>query len=486
MLRPKKKIAIVYGHDQKVLKFIEKKIGEYEEQGYRVEPKILTSKELRIKKGLIFEGLMDLFKDIDAAIVLMTDDDLGISKKELEKIRKSAIELSGSEIINRLKSRARQNVIFELGYIIALVGEGNYRIFAKEHIEIPSDIQGRYLDRNFDRRNIAKIIKELIEENLKLKNRPSPLDDDSYKIDYSDLQAAKEKVLDLWEHEYNQFDNDKDRLVFLFERIVFDAYYQRQDWWQKKYRSLSSSDKKVELGKKLLEEITKYIRAWRTHENVDENMVFSSANKLKEILDRIDNFEPINPVVKIVSYDYLGLACHKVGMLQKLKTEERLKYLDWSKEALSQTIEIADKFDDNQLSLWLGYATFNLGRTFYEICNLKYSDEADLLWRKMFETAISIREGWTRNPYTLPIEIEEGLTTEYLHAKAERIKRARVDKDNSPIEKFPYAVDENFIKQAKQEYEKWERDPKQIRVRLAKNLNESWGVIKERFQHLGL
>lgn len=58
-------------------------------------------------------------------IVLMTADDLGRSKME-----------------NNLSPRARQNVIFELGYFIAKIGRKKVHVAAHNNIEIPSDWSG--------------------------------------------------------------------------------------------------------------------------------------------------------------------------------------------------------------------------------------------------------------------------------------------------------------------------------------------------------
>jgi predicted nucleotide-binding protein len=59
------------------------------------------------------------------AVVLLTPDDLGMSKAE-----------------QTLKGRARQNVVFELGYFAAKLGRRNLCALFKPHVEIPSDFQG--------------------------------------------------------------------------------------------------------------------------------------------------------------------------------------------------------------------------------------------------------------------------------------------------------------------------------------------------------
>ena len=62
----------------------------------------------------------------DFAIVLMTPDDVGAS------IQKK----------NALKLRARQNVIFELGYFFHALGRKGVCALYKEGVELPSDIYG--------------------------------------------------------------------------------------------------------------------------------------------------------------------------------------------------------------------------------------------------------------------------------------------------------------------------------------------------------
>jgi len=486
MLKPKKKIAIVYGHKPEILNFIKDKIRDYDRQGYRVKPVILSAKELRTKKGFIYQTLTELFRGIDAAIVFMTSDDKGKSNKEIKSLIQSDISVSPKEFLSQLNERARQNVIFELGYIAALIGEGNYRVFADESIEIPSDIQGKYLERNFEFTNIAEVTKELIEVNLGVKKRLSSIEDVSYHLDYSDLQQKSyDNLLDFFEYEYSELDEEGDKIIYLFERIVFDSYYQRPEWWQEKYKTISSSCPKINFAKNLLEEITRYMRLWLPPEKKEYSMIYLCADKLQLLLNNIQKFEPLNPIIKIVSYNYLGLAYNKIGSSQKIDDEnKRLNYLECSKKAFNNTIELAIIFDDPLLPLWQGYSTFNLARTINEIDRIKHKKDLEELWRETFALAIEVRDGWTKTPYNLPVEIEEGLSTEYLYAKAERIRRAKIDDKNKLIECFPYEIDERFIYEAQQEYLRWEKDPKQLRVRLAKNLHESWGVINERFKQI--
>jgi predicted nucleotide-binding protein len=112
------RIFVVHGHDgapkAEVARFIEK-LG--------FEPIILHE---RPNKG---RALITKFQEESAgagfAVVLMTADDLGNAK--------------GAPDLN---SRARQNVVFELGFFIGKLGPEHVAALVKNDIELPSDYDG--------------------------------------------------------------------------------------------------------------------------------------------------------------------------------------------------------------------------------------------------------------------------------------------------------------------------------------------------------
>lgn len=113
-----KKIFIVHGRDNELkettARFLEK---------LELFPIILH--EQTNKGRTIIEKFED-YSDVGFAIILMTPDDIGYStEKETSK-----------------KSRARQNVVFELGYFIGKLGRNHVAAIVKGDIEIPTDISG--------------------------------------------------------------------------------------------------------------------------------------------------------------------------------------------------------------------------------------------------------------------------------------------------------------------------------------------------------
>lgn len=112
-----KKIFIVHGHDESmketVARYIEK-LG--------LEAIILHEKA---NNGKTIIEKIEENTDVGCGIVLYSPCDEGKAKNSTE-----------------LKSRARQNVVFEHGFLIGKLGRENVMALNKENVEVPSDISG--------------------------------------------------------------------------------------------------------------------------------------------------------------------------------------------------------------------------------------------------------------------------------------------------------------------------------------------------------
>ena len=120
------KAFIVHGHDTEVTL----ELKNYLQNTLMLtEPVILH--EQPSKGRTIIEKFEEHVEEIDVAFVLLTPDD------------------QMTESLGGGKLRARQNVIFELGYFMAILGRklGRVILLHKGSVEIPSDIQGLiYID----------------------------------------------------------------------------------------------------------------------------------------------------------------------------------------------------------------------------------------------------------------------------------------------------------------------------------------------------
>jgi predicted nucleotide-binding protein len=117
----RRKVFVVYGHDATARTGLEAMLRRWD-----LEPLILD--QLPSEGQTIIEKLEKYTSEANFAVVLATPDDVG--------------HRSGHE--DEKTFRARQNVVLELGMMLAILGRKNVAILLKsqENMERPSDIQG--------------------------------------------------------------------------------------------------------------------------------------------------------------------------------------------------------------------------------------------------------------------------------------------------------------------------------------------------------
>jgi len=140
--RPARKCFIIHGHDTSAVdelkSFINQELDSY-------APVVLV--ESRGHGLTVIEKLEEYTEKAFIAFVLMTPDD-------------QVVDAGGGPIARR----ARQNVIFELGYCLGRFGRSNGRvlILTKGDVEIPSDIAG--IVRIDISAGVSKNVKEILRE----------------------------------------------------------------------------------------------------------------------------------------------------------------------------------------------------------------------------------------------------------------------------------------------------------------------------------
>jgi hypothetical protein len=116
-ISPEQRVFVVHGHDtgarDSVSLFL-KTIG--------LTP-IILAEQPNLGQTIV-EKFVNSAREVGFAVVLLTPDDLGGAADEAQK------------------SRARQNVIFELGYFVGSLGRGRACLLRKGNVEIPSDLYG--------------------------------------------------------------------------------------------------------------------------------------------------------------------------------------------------------------------------------------------------------------------------------------------------------------------------------------------------------
>jgi predicted nucleotide-binding protein len=110
------KVFIVHGHDQGVCETVARFIGKL-----GLTPIILHE---QASKGRTVVEKLEHNADVSYAVVLLTPDDVGGGPPE------------------NLRSRARQNVVLELGYFLGRLGRERVCAIYKDALELPSDYMG--------------------------------------------------------------------------------------------------------------------------------------------------------------------------------------------------------------------------------------------------------------------------------------------------------------------------------------------------------
>lgn len=112
------KVFIVHGHNEAV----KEKVARFIEH-LKLKPIILH--EQADKGRTIIEKFEANSNDVNFAIILLTADDEGKAKTETD-----------------YKNRARQNVIFEMGYFIGFLSRSHVFMLLDDGVEKPSDLDG--------------------------------------------------------------------------------------------------------------------------------------------------------------------------------------------------------------------------------------------------------------------------------------------------------------------------------------------------------
>lgn len=117
------KVFIVHGHDE-VAKL---SLKNYLQNTLKLPEPIILHEQPNSGRTII-EKFEDLSGSVDLVFVLLTPDDPGASASDSDST----------------KRRARQNVIFELGYFLGQLGRRSGRVFLlyKGNLELPSDLSG--------------------------------------------------------------------------------------------------------------------------------------------------------------------------------------------------------------------------------------------------------------------------------------------------------------------------------------------------------
>lgn len=142
-----KQLFVVYGHDKTAKEQLENILEKFN----------IQTNQITNNTGMtIIEALEKEISCVHAGIILLTPDDICVSKKDYEEHK--------GKIDEYIHTRARQNVILEMGMIMAKLGRDKTIILVKEKVEIPSDIHGVFIipfKKNLKEEALTQLVKRL-------------------------------------------------------------------------------------------------------------------------------------------------------------------------------------------------------------------------------------------------------------------------------------------------------------------------------------
>jgi predicted nucleotide-binding protein len=121
-------VFIIHGHDLKSVEELKTLI-----RAKGLEPIVLIEQD--DGGNTIIDKFERYAEQCVFAIALLTPDDVGSARKSRRKT-------TGRDVESNAQSRARQNVIFEMGWFFKKLGRSRTRLLHKGPVELPSDVTG--------------------------------------------------------------------------------------------------------------------------------------------------------------------------------------------------------------------------------------------------------------------------------------------------------------------------------------------------------
>lgn len=431
MISKYKIISIVYGGKGKAYaERLDKKIEMISaKERYPLATKLIMESVLT---GELLSGVMKLFRESEFCIAFLTADDVCVF---------------GDETHYRL----RQNVVFEIG--MALIELGRERCIllsdfdcSQKEFELPSDMMSLsilpFAPEEFDcvmNNVLDKILRESVTSlRTGISTEEIPQYDSlftrtNYYVHYESLFGDKaaygtysgkellSAVLRDWDQECASLPHFDEQCMFLFERLGFMPFFgniPEVEQLLKHARSWAESYKQWDIQyykqkTELLDFVRMVIVNIVDYTQLKQERVKDQSMEYNRILRQFQEYpvsknQRINPLIRVVYYDYLGLTYLRLSAYQN-----EAEYVRLAQESFELALKYAKKVDTS-MSVWAGFLYHNLART--------YARQND--WEKAktaFDKAISIRGKWIRNT-AFNVTIRNALSYEYFVAKIAKLE----------------------------------------------------------------
>lgn len=426
MISRYKIISIIYGGKGKTYaERLRKRIETVsEKERYPLATRLILEAVLT---GELLSQVMDLFRESEFCIAFLTAEDVCVSD-------------------DKKHYRLRQNVVFEIGMALMELGRERCillsdRDWSKEELELPSDMMSLNV-LSFDPEKFDAVMDDVLNKILResttslrtgVSEEEIPQYDSlftrtDYFVHYESLFGDRAAygmysgrellgaVLQDWDQECAALPHYDEQCIYLMERLGFMPFFGNireaeqllaHAWrWAQSYKQwdIQYYKKKTELlgfVRMVILNVVEYTQLKQYH---GQDQMAEYNRLLKRFLEfPVSRKQHINPLIRVVYYDYLGLTYLRLSAYQN-----EAEYVKLAQENFELALNYAKKVDTS-MSVWAGFLYHNLART--------YSRQNE--WEKAriaFDKAISIRGQWIRNT-AFNITIRNALSYEYFVAK---------------------------------------------------------------------
>jgi hypothetical protein len=376
----------------------------------------------------------------------MRANSLNDVKQKFTEVAFSKTKELSSDMFNskfdNFKLRASQNVILETGLIWGQMGDFNNITFISlipfselktQNYSLPSDvpIAAKYvisleMDKTLETK-ISQIINDkLIVGGLKILPYKNLYNDENYVVDYKNFFTTKQLleingqkltdtdrknklthsepfdyIVKLWDKDIKSLKYDEEKIIYIFERLVFVSYFHRDKqeglkWASKALNSINGTVKASDYYK-ILQQVLEYIKT-RGAGSAGYIIYKEIADELLAIKAQLSK-EKLNPVIEVYLNDYIGLSCRWV--VQQFENDKSvdsqfdyIKYLNHSLSALTCCVDLEFNSAYEAAILWRGYSLLNRARTNHFLYKYTRDNNYKLQSDRDFQKAFETREEW--------------------------------------------------------------------------------------------
>lgn len=432
MISGYKTVSIIYGGSgKKYADALNERIKEVAgEKRYPIQAAIINEKILTRE---LLTDVMGLFRQSEFCVVFLTEEDVCLTE-------------SGK------KKRLRQNVVFELG--MALIELGRERCLLMSDFDVksadfdlPSDMNSLEI-RCFKPEEVETVLGDIIETLLKFSRRSivtgvksegipnygNLLLREEYRIDYENIFAERPitlaaegsnfltDTLKYWLSECGSLPYYDEKCVYLLERIGFlpmfgkvPAAVEFMEQAERLIDNYQDRDIRYYGGVELLDFTRNLIQCiidytiLKTKDISEEGRIRGYETLLQNFTSEIMPEKTINPLIKVVYYDYIGLTYLRLYRMGCGKSN-----LENAKASFLKALEYVPSVDMS-MQIWAGFLNYNYARVLAESGDA----DADAYYKKV----IKIRSRWLKNSH-YNITIRNALSYEYFIAKIDHIDAA--------------------------------------------------------------